>query len=142
MQKHIILTVVVAVIVGGIAFYGGMRYQSSLRGSGAAGRFGAGGVAGARAGQNRPVLGDVVTVDVDSLTVKMIDGSTKIVNIAPSTTYSKTETGKKEEVVVGTKVNVFGQTNSDGSVTAQSVQINPAMRAGFGGDLRPTNAAN
>jgi hypothetical protein len=72
----------------------------------------------------------------------MIDGSTKIVNIAPSTTYSKTETGKKEEVVVGTKVNVFGQTNSDGSVTAQSVQINPTMRAGFGGDLRPTNAAN
>lgn len=141
MRKHIMLTVVVAVLVGGAAFYGGMRYQSSLRGSGT-GRFGAGGVAGGRAGQNRPVLGEVLTVDADSLTVKMADGSTKIVNIAPSTTYSKTETGKKEEVVIGTKVNVFGQTNSDGSVTAQNVQINPMMRAGFGGDLRPTNAAN
>ncbi len=141
MQKHIILTVVVAVVVGSIAFYGGMRYQSSFRESGV-GRFGPMGSAGVRTGQNRPVLGDVVTVDADSLTVKMTDGSTKIVNIAPSTTYSKTENGKKEEVVVGTKVNVFGPTNSDGSVTAQSVQINPTMRPGFGSDLRPTDMAN
>lgn len=58
----------------------------------------------------------------------MSDGSSKIVNIAPDTSYAKTATASASEVQVGTKVGVFGQTNSDGSVTAQSVQLNPQFR--------------
>ena len=114
------------VVVGAVSFYGGMQYQSSLRGTGRAGGFG--GQAATRGAQNRPVTGDVVSVDTDSLTVKVSDGSTKIVNIAPDTSYAKTATATASEVQVGTKVGVFGQTNSDGSVTAQSVQLNPQFR--------------
>ncbi|MEI6327028.1 MAG: hypothetical protein WCO78_02805 [Candidatus Roizmanbacteria bacterium] len=138
LYKQIIVTAVVAVVVGGISFYGGTRYQSSIRGSQVSRFAGMGGVTGGRTMQNRPVLGDVITLDSDSITVKLADGSTKIVNIAQSTTYTITTVGKKDEVVVGTKVSVIGQTNSDGSVTAQSVQINPSVRPGFGMGLSPS----
>jgi hypothetical protein len=59
-----------------------------------------------------------------------MDGSSKIVNISPSTTYSKTDTGSKSDLKTGIRVAAIGSPNSDGSVTAQNVQINPMFRIG------------
>lgn len=79
----------------------------------------------------RPVVGEIISRDDKSLTVKMTDGSSKIVILSDSTSYSKTDTVNIDELKVGTQVGVFGTDNSDGSVTAQNIQLNPQFR-GFG----------
>lgn len=122
------------IVIAGVAFFGGMKYQETKGGnanSNARGQFaqrqGGQGRFGANA-NGRPVQGEITALDDTNLTVKLTDGSSKIVNISNSTTFSKTETGSKADLKVGTKVATFGTTNSDGSVTAQNVQINPMFR--------------
>lgn len=140
MNKNII-TGIVIIVVALAAFFGGIFYQKSQRTNTAGqfaqnrtGRFGqnfANNRNGAfRGGFGGAVIGDVVSVDADSLTVKLQDGSSKIINLANSTTYSKTVTGSKEDMKTGTRVAAIGSTNTDGSVTAQNIQLNPAMRMG------------
>ena len=76
----------------------------------------------------RPVVGEIISQDDKSITVKLTDGSTKIVILSDSTIYSKTDATTKDDLKVGTQVGVFGTDNSDGSVTAQNVQLNPQFR--------------
>ena len=76
----------------------------------------------------RPVTGEIISQDDKSITVKMTDGSTKIVILADSTSYTKTDTGSKADLKVGSQVGVFGTDNSDGSITAQNIQLNPQFR--------------
>ncbi len=64
-------------------------------------------------------------MDSDSITVKLADGSTKIVLFSGTTTYSDTITASQTDLKVGGEVSVFGTANSDGSVTATSIQITP-----------------
>jgi hypothetical protein len=62
------------------------------------------------------------------MTVKIADGSSKIVLLGASVTVSKTSDGSKDDLKTGAKVGVFGTDNSDGSVTAQNIQLNPTFR--------------
>ena len=128
--------VIVALLVGGAGGYFFRNYQmSKARGNFAAGgangaqRFVAGGARGTGAtnGAMRggAVTGSILSMDDKSVTVKMQDGSTKIVLFSGSTTYSNTVSATKTDLKVGGEVAVFGATNSDGSVTATNVQINP-----------------
>lgn len=127
-----IYTILIAVIVGAAGFFGGMQYQKSMSfsqfgsgmnrfssGQGSQGRFFMG---GNRNGGSR-VIGNVLSMDSNSMTVKTPDGSTRIVILAGSTTYSKATTGTVSDVKTGENVSVFGTINSDGSVTAQNIQI-------------------
>jgi|GEM_PF-1073014 len=82
-----------------------------------------GGAAGNRA--NRGVMGQITGKDDKSLTVKLPDGSSKIVIISDKTTYQMMTSAKKDDVAQGKSVRVMGITNQDGSVTADSVFINP-----------------
>jgi hypothetical protein len=63
----------------------------------------------------------------NSLTVKLSDGSTKIVVLSGSTTFVKSSPASQSDLKTGDTVNVVGTQNSDGSVTASDVQINPVM---------------
>lgn len=94
------------------------------RGPNGQGRFGNGN------GQGRPVVGEIIAKDEKSITVKMQDGSTKIVLIAGSTTVSKTSDASTNDLTVGQRVGVFGMQNSDGSLSAQNIQLNPMFRFG------------
>ncbi len=142
MKNNNLLIMVVAVVIVGVAsFYGGMRYQQMKSLSGAR-QFMAGGANGqtfrtgfangagrggaANAGM-RPVVGEILNMDDKSITVKLQDGSSKIVLLPDTATYSKTATGSKSDLKVGQPIGVFGTTNADGSVTAQSVQENPSF---------------
>jgi plastocyanin len=132
MKNNIWMTVGIAVVVGGLAFFGGMKYQESkavnltatigrngsLRAGGQLGRGGAG------AGGGR-VVGEVISNDGKTMTVKLVDGGSKIVILSEKSTVNKESAGTKEELTAGTKVGVFGTENADGSVTALAVQINP-----------------
>lgn len=90
---------------------------------------------GARGGTNtngtprntdfRPVNGEVISADDKSITVKLDDGSSKIVLLSDATQINQATTAAKADLKVGVKVTAFGQTNTDGSVSAQSIQINP-----------------
>ncbi len=130
-QKHYIIIVALLIIVGGGAFYGGMKYGQSL--TPARGQFGGrGGAGGNFPGRNfgagmSAVTGQVVSKDDKSITVQGRDGSDKIVLYTATTTVGKTVSGSSSDLDQGQQVTAVGTTNSDGSVTAQSIQIRPAM---------------
>ncbi len=125
-----IIIIIVAVIFGAGGFFAGMRYRQSSQ----AGRFGNFGGRNGGFGQGagrqglRPVAGEIISADDKSITVKLMDGSSKIVLLTDTTSINKSTQGSKADLKIGERVAVFGQENSDGSVTAQSVSLNPMMR--------------
>jgi len=131
MKKNLIATIVIAVLVGGVGFFAGMKYQQGKQRNVARQFFGQmGGRQGAGANRLgfRPVNGEIISADEKSITVKLQDGSSKIVIISETTQINKAEQATKQDLKVGEKVAVFGQENSDGSVTAQNIQINPLVQ--------------
>lgn len=142
MNKTSIIAIVCIIIAGAGGFFGGMQYQKSkapVFGGFANGqfrqRFGQGGANGAF----RPVRGQVISEDATSLTVKMPDGSSRIVVLSGSTQFVKSASGSKSDIKTGDTVMVVGTSNSDGSVTAQDVQINPPMGRGMMPTATPTS---
>jgi hypothetical protein len=75
-----------------------------------------------RAGQNF-VSGQVISKDEKSLTVKLPDGSTKIVFLSQSTQILKSTEGSIDDVQVGKEILVAGNQNTDGSLTARTIQV-------------------
>lgn len=131
MDNKIIIGVTLAVIIAGAAFYRGMVYGKStvpIRGQFGGGQFtgGQNGMRGAGARGGGFVAGEIIAKDMGSITIKMPDGSTKIALIATSTQVTKSSAGSLSDVVVGANVSVNGAANTDGSITAQGVQIRPA----------------
>lgn len=70
------------------------------------------------------VEGEIISQDDKSITIKISDGSTKIILFSESTSYLINSPSKKENLKSGVKVSVFGKTNSDGSLTADRIQLN------------------
>lgn len=134
-NKNILITIVVAVIVGFVAFYGGIQYQKNQRANFA------GSFAGRIGGQNtflgrqgvRPIMGEIIGQDDSSITVKMQDGSTKIVILSDKTLINKASTGTKSDLKKGERISAFGSENSDGSITAQNISIGETMFRNFRG---------
>jgi hypothetical protein len=133
MNKTYIIGIVLLIVVGGGAFFGGMKYQQSRQRSSFLRQ---GGVQGTRTGVTganrtgfRPVAGEIIASDDKSITVKLQDGSSKIVLVSDKTEISKAASATKDDLKVGEKVSVFGTDNSDGSVTAQNIQLNPIINA-------------
>ncbi len=91
----------------------------------------------ARFGQNGPggqirimgggSVGEVVSKDETSLTLKLLDGGSKIVFLSASTTVNKMTAGSLEDVTSGTSVTVMGTPNQDGSLTASQIQLRPDL---------------
>jgi len=149
MNKQII-TIIIAIAVGALSFFGGMKYQESKSVNN---RFGANlqnmrgqqngqtGQSQTRRGGFRPVMGEIINQDENSITVKLVDGSSKIVLLSEKTIYNKVETATKTDLKKGERVNVFGTENTNGSVTAQNIQLNPLLN-GMERRLNPTQGAN
>lgn len=76
----------------------------------------------------RQVVGEVINKDETSFTVKLPDGSSKIVLFSGKTSFNKTQEGSMSDLKEGEKVGVFGTENTDGSVTAQNIQLNFVQR--------------
>lgn len=126
--KPIIVLIIALIALGG-GFYGGMQYQKSQRPNLANGQFFRQGQFGNRNNTgNRPVSGEIISSDSGSLTVKMPDGSSKIVMFSDKTEINKAAKGTKDDLKKGERIFVFGTTNADGSVTAQNIQLNPQGR--------------
>lgn len=138
----IIVAVVLIIIAAAGGFYAGMKYQTGRVTSGFAGRSGNfaqrfGGVNGQNANL-KSVRGQVLSLGSNTMTVKMPDGSTAIVVLSTSTTYAQSQKASLSDIKTGDTVNVVGTSNSDGSVTAQDIQINPPSAGLFrGGNGQP-----
>lgn len=117
MKKIIITAGITAVVFSGVGFFGGMKYQQTKTP-----QFNRGQQVRNRA-QGGMVNGTILAVDSTSMTVKLPDNSSKIVILGSTTTYAKSTDGSQTDLKIGDRVNAFGTTNTDGSVTAQSVQI-------------------
>lgn len=126
--KIIGIVVILCLVFGAGGFYAGMKYQQNqipqrgqlrTQGQNQQGRFNQG---------FRPVNGEILNFDDKSITVKLQDGSSKIVILTGTTAINKSAQGSKADLKTGERVAVFGTQNSDGSVTAQNIQINPLNR--------------
>lgn len=157
MSKPTIIIIAIAVVCAAGGFVGGMQYQQSKGstvGPGGAG-FGnfqnltqeqrdqmrqqfAGGngvlfTGGGRNGRSSGggfVSGEVLSKDENGITLKTQDGGSRIVFLSSSTEVSKFDKGSSADVIVGEKVVVSGIANSDGTLTAQSIQIRPSLLVG------------
>jgi hypothetical protein len=137
-NKLIISLVLVALVIGGGAFFGGMQYAkansgpSGARGAGAfTGRAGAGGARNAGGFTS----GQVLSKDATSITLKLNNGGSKTVYFSDKTIVTKMATGTMDDVSANTEVTITGTANSDGSIAASMIQIRPQgmQIPGFGG---------
>lgn len=130
------IIVVLLVVVAAGAFFAGMKYQQSRRLT-FAGQFGNGLQGNRLGGQNssrgrfnmggRQVVGEILSLDDKSLTIKLADGSTKIILLSDTTSIIQATQAAKTDLKAGERVGVFGTQNADGSMTAQNIQLNPMM---------------
>ncbi|MFO0703750.1 MAG: hypothetical protein U0525_03435 [Patescibacteria group bacterium] len=149
MNKHITTNIIIGVVSILVGFGIGTQYssltnannnlQSSQFGNRMMQRNGTGqfnqqngsGTRNTMRGGFRPVFGEVISADDTSLTVKMSDGSTKIVILTDKTVASTQKEAAIKDIKTGEKISVIGTEGTDGTYTAQSIQINPVMRAGM-----------
>ncbi len=139
--------VALLIIIAIASFFGGTRYQQRKsisgfnrqnaalegRGQGMGQGMGRGMGQGAtdatkNRGQTpgfRQTVGEIISADDKSVTVKLADGSSKIILISDSTTINQSTAAAKTDLKVGAKVAVNGDTNTDGSVTSKNIEINP-----------------
>lgn len=130
------------VVVGLVSFFGGMKFEayksaknrSIMMGQfqgqrpGGSGQFAAGRTGNRMLAGSRPVSGEILSADEKSITVKLMDGSSKIVILSEKTSIHKAAEATKDDLTAGVRINVFGTENADGSVTAANIQLNPMLR--------------
>jgi len=128
MNKKIIMAVVITLIIaGGGGFYGGMLYGQSFNRQG---RFNAS-MMGQRGNSSQPNAGfsggEIIKKDDTSITVKLTNGRSQIILFSDTTKVMKSAEGSAADLIVGEQVTITGSKNQDCSLTAQSIQIRPAM---------------
>ena len=135
--------VLIIVAAGGGYYEGTLHVPATAARGGPNGQFqGPGSQKGRFANGAGFVGGTIVAIDSQSITVQLggpnasstNSGATgsKIVLFNPTTQVGKFVTGTMTDLKVGSSVMIQGQQNSDGSVTANSIQIRPEGMSGFG----------
>jgi len=147
MKKIIPIIIALFIAVSG-AFYGGMKYAQNKNsyestqggvenfrnlspeereqrfqelGANLGGAF-AGARKGNMAGTNS-VTGEIIVKDEQSITIKLPDGGTRIIFFSESTNIMKPSEGSGNDLKEGEQVVVNGKENSDGSYTAEMINI-------------------
>ncbi len=138
MKKTLPIILVVIIIVGAGSFFGGIKYGQSkvtngfpggnFSGEMPTGGFGNGTSTRDRVNAGEMVSGEIISSDSGSITVELQSGGSKIVFYSGSTEISKSVSGTASDLSAGKTVMVSGTTNQDGSVTAKSIQLRPAIQ--------------
>jgi osmotically-inducible protein OsmY len=142
MKKSALITILVilAILIAGGSFYGGMSYAKNRATAAAtAARASFSGTRGTRTGGGMGdnfISGDIISKDATSITLQLPNsGGSKIIFYSATTQIGKFTSGTANDLSTGVSVSVTGTTNSDGTVTAQNIQIRPA------GQTRPGQQA-
>lgn len=122
------------IVVAGASFYGGMKYVESTSSrtlspgvsGGFQSRTGMGVNRASRGSANGGFTsGEIIAKDATNLTIKLVDGGSKIVFYTGTTPVTKTIGGTPEDVAVGKTVLITGKSNPDGSINAEQIQLRP-----------------
>lgn len=138
MQKDLPVIAAVILLVGGGAFYGGMKFGEANAAKNAP-RFGTfdrgtqrgtqnGAFGGRMMGGTRGddfANGEIIAKDAQSITIKLRDGGSRIVFLPETATVSKMTTGTRDDLSVGIRIMATGSKNTDGSLTAKNLQLLP-----------------
>jgi len=142
-SKQIISIVILLIVFSAGSFFAGTKYQQSKIRSGFNKQmttsdqkgFGTGNRNGTQTGKtnqnpgaNIPNIGEITKVDDSSITIKTMDGSSKIILISDSTVYKQSTSAAKTDLKVGSKVEITGDQNTDGSVTGKNISISPVIK--------------
>lgn len=139
-------TIAIGIIVAALAFYGGMQYQKSespissafenrsgmmqgLNDGSYTGGNAGGGRTGGRMTNGGFASGDILSMDDKSVTIKLRNGGSQIVLFSDKTQVVKSEQRALTDLAVGQSLTITGTTNTDGSITADSIQIRPTPPA-------------
>ncbi len=142
MKKTILYVIIAVIVAGGIGFYAGMQagkgstilQNSPGVGGNFQGRTGLPAQAGMQNGRQQSFSGqgnggfaggEILSMSDTSITLKSNDGSSRIVIFSDATKITKSVGGSKGDLVAGAQVTVQGTPNSDGSITAQMIQLRP-----------------
>ncbi len=127
MNKKILPIVITVIVIGSGSFFFGMKYgqNNNVSGSTANAFRQFGGGAGRNGMRGGLVAGQIISQDANSITVKMRDGGSKIIFLSDATQVMKVVAGTTKDLAIGDQITTTGTTNTDDSVTAQSVQIRP-----------------
>ena len=152
-QNTIILVVILMLVVGGGSFGVGYKVAEGKNSVGTFARNGSmmgnrlndgsgrgtgqGQQAGGMMRGNRQIAGEIIALDDKTMTIKMVDGSSKIILLSSTMDISKSVEAPKTDLKVGSKVAVFGTQNTDGSQTATTVELDPKF-LGQNQNLVPT----
>lgn len=136
MHNKKIVAAIILILVAAGSFFGGLAYarQSIAKGGQnfanlspeqRQSRMGQFGQRQGRMGQGF-IGGEILAKDDKSVTVKLKDGGSKIIFFSDSTKVSKEDEAQLTDLAVGEQITTSGTPNSDGSITAQTIQIRPA----------------
>jgi hypothetical protein len=129
---HIVWLAIAIVALGGGYFWGKASVAATRAGFAGAGAYGsstrrfAGGASGGGF-----TTGQIISFGNDSMTVQLANGNSEVVLYSSSTPVSEPTIVSPSVLKVGTNVMVGGTSNSDGSLTATTIQVR-AMSTGSG----------
>ena len=134
-MKKLLPIIVIIVLVGIGAFFGGMKYDQNKAAANLSANFQnrqmAGSGTGSRNGTfgNRSggglATGEIIAKDDKSITVKLGEGGSKIIFFSDTTQITKSAAGSSADLKIGENITANGSANSDGSLTAQTIQLRP-----------------
>lgn len=125
MKKLLIFFILLILVVGGGAFYGGIKYNQSTRQNPARRDLGEQMFGNRQRVAGGFTAGEIISKDGQSIIIRHPDNGSKIIFFSDSTEITKFAEGALSDLEVGKNVSVNGSANSDGSITAQSIQLRP-----------------
>ncbi len=139
-KKQYLIFGTIVILIGAISFISGMTYAKKItqsapdtsglnqansryitRTGGNAQGMNGGGRQGGQFGKS--VNGEIISNDGTILTIKLRDGGSKLVFVTGTTKFDKSVSASMTDVSIGKTVMASGETNPDGSMTADIIQI-------------------
>jgi hypothetical protein len=129
MKKYLVHMVwlVIAIVALGGGYFWGKASAATSRAAGFAGAYSSSTrrTVGSAAGGGL-VTGTIATIGSSSITLQLANGNSEVVFYSTSTPVSEPTTVSANTLKVGTTLMVGGTSNSDGSLTALTIQVRPA----------------
>lgn len=131
MKKTITIIIIIIIVIAAFFVgkaYGNKQATSAVSAQNANGTFSHSGMYGGsgRGAFGNATIGQVIAKDTTSITVSLPNGGSKIILYSPTTMVLKTDAGTLNDITVGSTITASGTANTDGSITATSIQIRPA----------------